>query len=72
MQTKEILTTKYVEPTRPYCNRELNDLRKLYLDKLNLDLPHVFHNKCGHKYLCKKYGKKKQQMKDDRIATVPI
>ena len=71
METNNILLRKYVEPNRPVCKLELNNLRKSYLGKLNLDFPAVYHNKCEHQYLCKKYGKKKQQM-EELNSTVDI
>jgi len=63
MQT-HVLTRKYCESERPYCKLELSDRRKAYMDKLNIDFPHIYHNKCDHTYLCKKYGKKKQRMQE--------
>ena len=65
-----LLQKKYIEPTRPYSKLELKDLRKTFLYYSRLDLPHVCHSKCGHVYLCKKFGKKFKEMKELNVTDV--
>ena len=69
MEQSHILLQKYIEPNRPFCKLELSNRRKFYLDELNLDFPPVYHSKCEHQYLCKRYGKKKQLMKELNSTT---
>jgi hypothetical protein len=53
-----MLTTEYIEPTRPYSQYELSDMRIMLFNKLGISELYVYHSKCGHTYNVKKNGKK--------------
>jgi len=59
-----LLHKKYTEPVRPFSKLELKEKRNSFFYHTNLSLPHVSHTKCGHLYLCKKFGKKFKTMKE--------
>jgi hypothetical protein len=59
-----ILETEYVEPTRPYSQNELRDMRRSLYRQLRLSNEKAYHQKCNHNYFVKQNGKKEKEMKE--------
>lgn len=60
-----ILESKFVPPTRPYSQRELEDKRMNTRKKFHLGNTYAEHEKCGHFYLTKENGRKEKNIKNN-------
>ena len=58
-----ILNSVYIEPTRPYSQKELQNMRIELFKELKLSETRAFHKKCKHSYFVKSNGKKEQDIK---------
>ena len=56
------LLSEYIPPSRPYSNKELNDMCLSIYDEFNLSDTFAIHSKCGHIYRVKKNGKKEKDI----------
>lgn len=60
-----ILDSEYIEPTRPYSQNELSDMRnKLYRD-LRLGKCRAYHDKCKHFYNVRINSKKEKEINEN-------
>ena len=62
-----ILNSVYTEPTRPYSQTELQNMRLELFKELKLSEIQAFHKKCKHSYYVKSNGKKEQDIKENEI-----
>ena len=62
--TTSILETNYIEPDRPYSQKELGITRHQNIFNLRLSNIKSEHNRCSHFYLVKKNWKKEKQIND--------
>jgi hypothetical protein len=62
---KSILEQDYIEPTRPYSQKELRYNRNKLLRALKVGKIRASHSKCNHFYNVKEYGRKEQEIKDN-------
>jgi hypothetical protein len=62
-----ILNSVYIEPTRPYSQKELQNMRLELFKELKLSETQAFHKKCKHSYFVKSNGKKEQDIKENDI-----
>jgi hypothetical protein len=60
-----ILESDYIEPTRPYSQDELRDMRLHLYRQLKLGKEKAYHNKCRHVYITKENSKKEKEIKDN-------
>jgi hypothetical protein len=56
-----VLETPYVEPERPFSQKELENMRSQLYAKLYLGSMVIKHKDCGHFYVAKKNGKKEKE-----------
>ena len=57
-----ILDSQYIEPTRPYSNKELEYMHTTLHKSLRLGKTLATHQTCGHFYFTKKDGRKEKEM----------
>ena len=57
-----ILESEYVEPTRPYSQDELKQMRQKLYRNLRLGKMLAHHQRCDHLYLAKQNGRKEKEM----------
>jgi len=57
-----VLEIKYVEPTRPYSQKELHQARANLRRSLRLGKMRAHHRRCDHYYLAKQNGRKEKEM----------
>lgn len=62
MSQTTILSTDWVEPTRPYSKNELAYTRERIFRNNNLSEKYVYHPKCQHVYFVKTGGVKYKQL----------
>jgi hypothetical protein len=62
-----ILDSVYIEPTRPYSQKELQNMRLELFKELKLSETQAFHKKCKHSYYVKSNGKKEQDIKENNV-----
>ena len=60
-----ILESEYIEPTRPYSQNELGDMRLTLYRQLKLGKEKAYHSKCKHFYTVKENSKKEKEIKDN-------
>jgi superoxide dismutase len=60
-----ILESEYIEPTRPYSQHELSDMRTSLYRQLRLGKEKAFHRKCNHFYFVKENGRKEKEIKEN-------
>ena len=59
------INEKYIEADRPYSQNEIHDIRNRFLASLAIDnVVYACHNKCGHTYYVKKFGRKRKEILD--------
>jgi hypothetical protein len=58
------LESDYIEPTRPYSQNELKDMRLALYRNLRLGAVTARHEKCGHIYLTKQNGRKEKEIRE--------
>lgn len=63
-----ILESSYLEPTRPYSQKELNISREKMYKYLKLSQNRTHHTKCGHFYKVKINSRKEAKMKETNNA----
>ena len=63
-----VLESVYVEPTRPYSQNELCEMRNKLFKKLHIGDILATHMKCNHTYYVKKNGKKEQEINEHNNA----
>ena len=59
-----VLESDYIEPTRPYSQNELKDMRLALYRNLRLGSVTARHEKCGHIYLTKQNGRKEKEIRE--------
>ena len=59
-----ILEQEYVEPTRPFSQKELQYNRKKLFRSLRIGSTRANHKKCGHFYFVKENGRKEKEIKE--------
>ena len=75
MQQPSVLLSKYVEPSRPYSQKELRSMRHKNLKKLKVSREKVTHSDSKFFYFCKRFGKKEKeilQRKTDNIENYNV
>ena len=60
-----ILDSNYIEPTRPYSQNELSDMRAHLYRQLKLGKEKAYHHKCKHLYIVKENSKKEKEIKEN-------
>jgi len=60
-----ILNSEYVEPTRPYSQKELEQNRIQTYRSMRLGKTRAHHRRCDHFYLVKDNGRKEKEMKEN-------
>jgi len=60
-----ILESDYIEPTRPYSQDELRDMRLHLYRQLKLGKEKAYHSKCRHTYIVKENSKKEKEIKSN-------
>lgn len=65
-----VLEQEYIEPTRPYSQDELLNMRDKLYRKLRLGQNMACHNRCGHFYLLKKNGRKEKEMLEKGLQDI--
>jgi len=58
------LESDYIEPSRPYSQSELKDMRLALYRNLRLGLVTARHEQCGHMYLTKQNGRKEKEIRE--------
>ena len=64
------LESDYIEPSRPYSQSELKDMRSALYRNLRLGLVIAQHEQCGHMYLTKQNGRKEKEIRESCNADV--
>lgn len=57
-----LLSSDFVQPTRPYSQKELRDNRERLRHRLYLGQTYAEHQKCGHFYMVKENGRKEKEI----------
>src|SRR6056300_810615 len=65
-----VLENEYIEPTRPYSQNELKDLRMRLYSKLRLSKHIAYHSYCKHFYRVKKNGRKEKEIIDKKTNNI--
>ena len=65
-----VLEEKYVEPARPYSQRELKDIRNKLFRELRVGKVRVYHKKCDHFYFVKDKGRKEKDIENSNKEDV--
>lgn len=68
--TTSILENKYIEPERPYSQRELEYIRSNNFRSLRVGNVRAHHKKCDHFYYVKENGRKEKEMKEQKRSDV--
>ncbi len=58
--TSSVLENEFIQPSRPYSNKELEELRNKFYSDMRLGNVRALHNKCGHFYYVK-YNSRKEK-----------
>ena len=61
-----ILDQEYMEPDRPYSQRELQYNRDKIFRSLRVGLTRANHKQCGHFYYVKENGRKEKEIKESK------
>jgi len=61
-----ILTTQYIEATRPYSQLELKDIQRKNQKELEIGPQRAYHSYCGHFYLVKRGGRKAKNIDESQ------
>lgn len=59
---KSVLELEYVEPTRPYSQKELGVMRNNLYRGMRIGKTRAEHKRCGHFYLVKNNGRKEKEI----------
>jgi hypothetical protein len=62
--TTSILEQEYVEPDRPYSQRELQYNRNIVFNTLRIGKTRAHHKRCDHFYYVKDHGRKEKEIKE--------
>lgn len=66
-----VLINDYEGPSRPYSQKELNNLRESFFRRLGIGNVRIEHsNSCGHFYFTKTNGKKEKESKEKGVSDV--
>lgn len=65
-----VLEIKYVEPARPYSQKELRQERENLRHSLRLGKLRAYHKRCDHFYLARQNGRKEKEMLENKSADV--
>ncbi len=68
--TTSILEQEYIEPERPYSQRELQYNREKMFRTLRIGTVRAHHKKCDHFYCVKEHGRKEKEIKDANSGDV--
>ena len=68
--TSSILEQKYKEQTRPYSQRELNNIRDTVFRQLRVGSTQAYHKECEHCYRAKHNGKKEREIIETKCPDV--
>jgi len=60
--TTSVLETEYIDPERPYSQKELQYMRTKLYRSLHLGKSRAHHRRCDHFYLVKENGRKEKEM----------
>ena len=63
-----LLEKKYVPPDRPYSMTEIQEVRLKNMVDKNLYFQPLSYSGCHHIYFCKKYGKKYNEIKENKTT----
>lgn len=70
MLEESVLNTPWVDPQRPYSNKELLDRHHKFFKSLRLSSVFAKHEYCGHAYSVKENGVKYKEMKNAETSDV--
>lgn len=65
-----MIEKEYIQQTRPYSQKELNNIRNGLLDSLNIGKVTAFHVSCGHFYFVKKNSRKEHKINTKNVLDV--
>lgn len=63
-----ILEKKYIAPERPYSQRELQFIRNRVFRMLRVGDTRANHQRCGHFYFVKQYGRKEKMLNENKTG----
>ena len=66
--TTSVLDSEYVEPSRPYSQKELEQMRIQTYRSMRLGKNKAHHRRCDHFYLVKDNGRKEKEMKENNSS----
>jgi hypothetical protein len=65
-----ILEQEYMEPDRPFSQRELQYARTKLFRTLRIGSTRANHNQCRHFYFVKEHGRKEKEIKDAKSEDI--
>lgn len=65
-----ILEQEYVEPDRPYSQKELQYNRDRVFKTLRIGSVRAYHKRCNHFYYVKEHGRKEKEIKEAQSEDV--
>jgi len=68
--TTSILDQDYIEPDRPYSQKELQYNRDIVFRGLRIGKVRAHHKRCDHFYFVKEHGRKEKEIKDANSGDV--
>jgi hypothetical protein len=68
--TTSILEKDYIEPTRPYSQKELEYIRTNTFRSMRIGQTRAIHKKCNHFYYVKENGRKEKEIKEENSSDV--
>lgn len=68
--TTSILEQEYIEPDRPYSQRELQYNRNRVFRSLRIGKTRAHHKRCDHFYYVKENGRKEKEIKETKNEDV--
>jgi hypothetical protein len=68
--TTSILEKDYIEPDRPYSQKELEYNKKNAFRSMRIGQIRAHHKKCNHFYYVKENGRKEKEIEDEKSSDV--
>jgi hypothetical protein len=68
--TTSILEQEYMEPDRPYSQKELQFNRERVMKMLRVGTTRAHHKRCDHFYNVKIHGRKEKEIKEEKDCDV--
>lgn len=70
MRHHSVLESDYIPPTRPYSQKELQDMRQKMFDRLHIGTQMIKHPDTGYFYYAKKGGRKERESKEHNSENI--